>query len=254
MGPARLLDRLGHAFRAPSDFLQRLITATEIFLDERTRTAPDLQEARPWPEVRIDLDLTADPPAAFSAAIQERLEAIRVAPAFRVRHNADRALAGCCYALCRRLRPELVVETGVAHGVTSAYILQALHENGTGRLHSIDFPPYGAGAREAVGDAIPDHLRDRWTLHRGRARRVLPRLLPHLGPVDLFVHDSLHTAHNIRRELALVRPALSADAAVIADDIETNTAFQEFADEHLGSHRVVRASEKEAAFGVGFIA
>ena len=34
-----------------------------------------------------------------------------------------------------------VVETGVAHGVTSRFILEALERNGRGFLWSIDLPP-----------------------------------------------------------------------------------------------------------------
>jgi hypothetical protein len=42
------------------------------------------------------------------------------------------------YALCRLIRPRIVVETGVAAGVSSAFILKALNDNSYGILHSID--------------------------------------------------------------------------------------------------------------------
>jgi predicted benzoate:H+ symporter BenE len=40
------------------------------------------------------------------------------------------------YAAVRALVPQCVVETGVANGVSSSYLLLALHKNRRGRLHS----------------------------------------------------------------------------------------------------------------------
>jgi hypothetical protein len=50
--------------------------------------------------------------------------------------------------------------------VTTAFILQALAANGEGHLWSIDLPPIGA--EEFTGSFVPQHLKSRWTLRRGR--------------------------------------------------------------------------------------
>ena len=42
------------------------------------------------------------------------------------------------YYLCRILKPKNVIETGVAYGISSSYILQALEANKFGKLYSID--------------------------------------------------------------------------------------------------------------------
>ncbi|MFC1897710.1 hypothetical protein ACFLX8_04000 [Chloroflexota bacterium] len=52
----------------------------------------------------------------------------------------DTAQGVSLYALCRQLRPDVVVETGIASGVSSSYILCALEENKDGQLYSIDIP------------------------------------------------------------------------------------------------------------------
>jgi predicted O-methyltransferase YrrM len=44
------------------------------------------------------------------------------------------------YACRRLMEPELVADTGVAHGFSTAAILQALEDNQKGRLISIDLP------------------------------------------------------------------------------------------------------------------
>ena len=44
------------------------------------------------------------------------------------------------YAVLRTVRPQVVVETGVANGFSTAFSLLALRANGEGHLHSIDLP------------------------------------------------------------------------------------------------------------------
>ncbi len=150
-----------------------------------------------------------------------------IAP-FTTAHHADFSLARLCYVACRLLRPDIVVETGVAYGVTTSFVLKALQLNSRGTLHSVDLPPLGKDADSFVGYLVPKELRDRWVLHRGVSKRVLPNLLPQLKNVDIFIHDSLHTYWNIRLELQIVTPYLSHPAIVIVDDIQNNTAFKEW--------------------------
>jgi hypothetical protein len=166
------------------------------------------------------------------------------------RHNGDVLLARTCWALTRALRPQVVLETGVARGVTSSFILGALDMNGSGELHSIDLPPHDVGAEDQVGALVPPDLRSRWTLHRGLVRRVLPGLVARLGSVDLFVHDSLHTYRNMSFEFATVWPALCERGAVVADDVEGNAAFLELQQRGPRLHTVCREATKTALFGV----
>ena len=44
------------------------------------------------------------------------------------------------YFLARKLKPEIIVETGVAAGWSSLAFLRALSKNGFGKLYSSDFP------------------------------------------------------------------------------------------------------------------
>lgn len=174
---------------------------------------------------------------------------IRPEDPFRPRWAADSLLARSCYLLCRLLVPSVVVETGVAYGVSSAFILRALEENGRGTLYSVDLPPLGREAERFWGIAAPEELRDRWRLHRGASGRVLPRLLEETGPVDLFVHDSLHTLGNMRREFETVWPHLRTGGALLADDVERNAAFDELQKNNPSFWRVVGDREKDPLHG-----
>ena len=127
--------------------------------------------------------------------------------------DGDRRLVRLAWCAARHLRPERVVETGVARGLTTRVLLEALERNGRGRLWSIDLPPLlESDLAEETGAAVPEHLSERWTLLRGSSRRSLPGLVAGLGHVDLFVHDSMHTGRNLRFELEQVWPALRPGA------------------------------------------
>jgi hypothetical protein len=252
---ARLL--LGVARRSPSEAADRLRALVESRADRfwpraGRRAVASLDEAL----ARLEHDL-GRPLAAHLA--EEPLRAVesevvlargRVVGPFASEHSGDVALGRACYALCRALRPALALETGVAYGVTSAYILAALRQNGLGALHSVDLPPLAHAADAHVGALVPPHLRDRWIVHRGASRRVLPALLGRLGRIGLFVHDSLHTYLNVRDELRLVSPHLDHPGAVVVDDADMNGAADEWAIEHARATAWVAEQQKRRVFAV----
>ena len=174
---------------------------------------------------------------------------IRASDAFSQRWAADSLFARLCYLACRLATPETVVETGVAYGVSSAYILGAMEQNGGGTLHSVDLPPLRREYERFWGVAVPEDLREGWRLHRGASRRVLPGLLRESGPVGLFVHDSLHTRRNMRREFDAVWPSLTPGGLLLADDVERNGAFADLRRKDPALWRVVRDRERDPLHG-----
>ena len=157
--------------------------------------------------------------------------------------DGDPRLGRLAWCLVRHLRPQVVVETGVARGLTTRTLLEGLQNNGVGRLWSIDLPPFVDGRAQETAIAVPWRLRDRWTLLSGSSRKRLPKLLHTLGQVDLFVHDSSHTARNVRFELEQVWPALPPGGAVLIDDVEKNAATGEFIRAHPDARPVIGRSD-----------
>jgi predicted O-methyltransferase YrrM len=179
------------------------------------------------------------------------MESLPKTAPFGAFHNGDRVLGELCYAATRVLRPKTIVETGVCYGVTSAHLLAGLEANGFGHLHSIDLPPLGKNGDDYVGWLVPEELRKRWILYRGTSRKMLSPLLKKTGTVNLFVHDSLHTHRNMKREFAAIWPRLSPGGMVIADDIDGNTAFQEFSRRHdVVFQAAVREVGKDSLAGI----
>ncbi len=219
--------------RGPREFVDRLRVLGEIHADRRHRPQT-VYQARRWDSALKVIDrylpeiaeYAADPRlAAFEDEQRREIERFTPTAPFMHQLNADIVLARACCLVCRVLKPRVVVETGVGYGVTSSFLLHALHNNGYGQLHSVDLPPVWPGANRLVGVLVPERLRTRWQLHKGPSRRLLPALLAQVGRVDLFIHDSLHTYHNMLWELSIVTPYLADRAAVIVDDANENAAF-----------------------------
>jgi hypothetical protein len=154
---------------------------------------------------------------------------VQVGPeSFQGWNDGDPGLVRAIWCLIRHQRPDRVVETGVARGFTSRFILEALERNARGRLWSIDLPPVDRLSQAQVGMAVGDRFQDRWALIRGSSRLRLPGLLKQVGSVDLFVHDSLHSERNVRFELDLVWPVLTPGGAAVVDDVDVNYGFRSF--------------------------
>src|SRR5262249_13671972 len=139
-------------------------------------------------------------------------------------------LARAVWCTVLHKQPAVVLETGVARGVTSRIVLEALARNDQGHLWSIDLPhPFEKGLHVQTGAAVPVAYRERWSYIEGSSRRRLPSLLRSLGRVDLFIHDSLHTARNTRFEMKSTLSVMKPGGIMIIDDISTHQGFAEFA-------------------------
>ena len=169
---------------------------------------------------------------------------LRVGPeSFKGWNDGDAGLVRAIWCLTRHLRPANVVETGVAHGVTSRFILEALERNGTGHLWSIDRPPLEHALHEQIGAAVSNQLKHRWTYIQGSSRRQLPRLARQLGTVDLFIHDSLHSEQNVRFEADQAWAVMRPGAAIVIDDIDANRGFRTFTEVFSGHQSMICEAE-----------
>jgi predicted O-methyltransferase YrrM len=163
----------------------------------------------------------------------------------------DPSLGEIAYAVVRAARAGVVVETGVATGVTSAYVLAALADNETGWLESVDLPPLALYVAGRVGQAVPDGLRDRWSYHRGSSRRLLPRVLArHAGQVGAFIHDADHSYDAMRWELEQAWPALRPGGWLVADDVHLHSAFADVVSTTGARALYVRQPGKRGCTGV----
>jgi hypothetical protein len=158
-------------------------------------------------------------------------------------NDGDAGFVRAIWCLMRHMQPTKVVETGVAHGVTSRFILEALQKNGKGHLWSIDVPPLEQFLKKQVGAAVAGRYPDRWSYIKGSSRRRLPSLLAQIGEIDVFIHDSLHSERNVRFELDRAWVALRPGGVIVVDDVDANWGFKSFTEAFSGHQSTIADAE-----------
>jgi len=162
-----------------------------------------------------------------------------------IKYDASPELAILSYCIVRLRKPNIVVETGVARGITSFFLLSALERNGRGRLVSIDLPMMG---KEEVGILVPENLKARWELIFGVGFREMKRLRKRIGDIDIFIHDSDHSYYGQKAEYDVALKWLTKDGILISDDVG-NDAFIE-ASERCDCSPMVLTQEKSNKIGI----
>jgi predicted O-methyltransferase YrrM len=136
------------------------------------------------------------------------------------------------YLIVRAQRPDVVVETGVRPGYSTAWLLAALDANGRGELTSLGPGPTAgrsSGVHDvAVGQFVPPPLRSRWTLALGNTEERLREILSRSERVDLFFYDNGPVAARARFELHAAWERLSDHGILLSHHIDSNPAWSAF--------------------------
>ena len=194
----------------------------------------------------LDIDLSTV--EAQLSSLPEFLTATNGDPGITIKWSATSELAATTYALIKLMQPEIVVETGVGAGVSTWTILQAMEENGFGRLVSIDLPTPNTELLPEVGYLVPNELRHRWYLRTGPSQRLLPQVLEELGEVDIFQHDSRHSYSNQIREYRTAWPHVKTGGMLVSDDV-SNDALHE-ASKSWDREPTIIGQSKESPIGL----
>ena len=165
------------------------------------------------------------------------------------------------YFLIRKIKPEIMVETGVAAGESTGYILAAMDKNKKGKLYSIDLPFqwYIYGDHELHLDSlppgklpgylVPENLKSRWKLILGDTYKKLPQLLKKLNSIDIFLHDSEHTDKTMTFEYKISLPYIKRGGFLLSDDVNFTKAFKNFTRSEELPHIIL---EKEGQIGITY--
>ena len=164
----------------------------------------------------------------FSAQIQESEfmeEMIRRLAAYVPHGVMGRMDCATLYGLVRWHRPTVTVESGGYLGMSSAFILKALADEGLtdAKLYSIEFNkscPHGV--------LVPNELRSGFIPVNADVKDLvksgdqLPRTL------DMFLHDSSHRYRHMLREFQQFWKRLREGGLLASHDVHFNAAFADF--------------------------
>jgi hypothetical protein len=144
--------------------------------------------------------------------------------------NTSTIDAETMYVVCRAIKPENVIQTGVQYGSYDAYILSALKRNRKGSLHSVDLPGEPSEGFE-YGHLIPDNYQNQWNLHLGDAADILPELCEEVSP-EIFLHDSKHTTSHMEFEYKTAYDYLPKGGILASHDVLLSDVFNDFSDSY----------------------
>lgn len=138
---------------------------------------------------------------------------------FRVGEATSFAL----FSLVRHTRPKCVIETGVANGLSTFVIVQAMIANGMGKLYSID-------VSHDVGPRLTEEELEHWTLlvlDGKPSKSSLNLTISHLPPFEIFIHDSKHTFWWQKWEYEAALRGLVSGGFLLSDDVDSSWAFHD---------------------------
>ena len=155
------------------------------------------------------------------------------------RWNAEENLFVLLYSLIRSNKSKFVVETGVANGITTNAIMNALQQaSKDGELHSFDVLPEARNAYSGPGN---------WNFHllptKNTARKI-KGIVSKFSKVDIWVHDSDHGYRWQKFEYLLALASLSDNGILISDDIDASSAWGELAKTHFRKSFIIFDSRK----------
>jgi predicted O-methyltransferase YrrM len=130
------------------------------------------------------------------------------------------------YLMIRLLEPTVLVETGVAKGHSTFFILKALSANHSGTLWSTEIS-------QKCGELIREDEKDRWrleVLETDHRKKSFEDFLKKIGKVDFFMHDGDHSYSWQMFEYRTMLPKMSPKSVLASDDINSSYAFLDFAE------------------------
>ena len=117
--------------------------------------------------------------------------------------------------IVNEVRPDLIVETGTAHGGSALYMATLCDLVGRGRVVSVDIM-----ARED----LPQHPRVSYVVGSSIAPETFERVREHVRPGEtvMVVLDSAHTREHVREELRLYGELVTPGSYLIVEDTNVN--------------------------------
>ena len=134
------------------------------------------------------------------------------------------------YFLVRKINPSIIVETGVAGGWSSLFILRALRKNGEGKLFSSDFPYLRLkNPNKYIGYLAKSEInKNDWYLDIRGDELALAEIINKIREknIDLFHYDSDKSYSGRNKALNTINSNVNEETIIIFDDIQNNLHFR----------------------------
>lgn len=133
------------------------------------------------------------------------------------------------YFITRMLKPQNVLETGVAAGYSSYTILKALKKNKGGRLYSSDFPYFRVkNPQKYIGLVVPNKLKKDWNLKILGDEKNIQYFKKKVKSFDLIFYDSDKRYISKIRFFKKIKTHINKKTIIIIDDLHNDSFFYEY--------------------------
>jgi predicted O-methyltransferase YrrM len=167
------------------------------------------------------------------------------------------------YVITRVVKPQSILEIGVANGMSTAYILGALNDENMSpesvTIHAIDRPQFAYQIRErrgkfgieGRGGLIPDNKEVGWLapndiksnynyqLHIGDFTHILEDILETSGNLDLAVYDASKDSDEMKFAYQRCINKLNGEGVLISDDVLVNDTFENMIEPQDGKFNII---------------
>jgi len=156
-----------------------------------------------------------------------------------IRWNSGIQLFSLLYCIIRIRKPKVIVETGVANGISTNAIMSALRAvNSNGALYSFDVLPQTSQVYTGAGQW---HFN---LLPKKKTAKSLMKTVSKMSKVDIWLHDSDHGYRWQKFEYILALRRLNRNGILISDDVDATPAWGELARTHFRKSYILYDSSK----------
>ena len=155
------------------------------------------------------------------------------------------------YFLMICFKPNIVLETGVAAGLSSRCILEAINKNNKGTLYSSDLPYFRLNNPEKnIGIMVPNSLKNNWHLEILGDEKNIKKFKQIINYVDIVIYDSDKRYIGKSNFFKSINNLIKEDSIIVIDDIHNDSFFIEYVKEKNYKNWFIVESKRNHIVGV----
>ena len=155
------------------------------------------------------------------------------------------------YFLMINFKPNIVLETGVAAGLSSRCILEALKKNEKGKLYSSDFPYFRLKNPEKyIGIMVPEKLKKNWHLEILGDDKNIKKFKLKINYADIILYDSDKRYSGKVKFFEAVKSLLRSNTIIVIDDLHNDSFFLEYVKKNKCKNWFIVESKRKHIVGI----
>ena len=148
-------------------------------------------------------------------------------------------------------KPNIILETGVAAGLSSRCILEAIKKNSKGILYSSDFPYFRLNNPEKyIGIMVPEELKKNWRLEILGDVKNIKKFKSEINHADIILYDSDKRYSGKINFFKSVNSLIKSNTIIVVDDLHNDSFFLEYVKEMKCKNWFIVESKRKHIVGI----